>query len=118
MSLELAIKELTAAVIANTAAQGGATVNSTSTAETKPAGKAKPGPKAEAPKGPTREDLVALLTEVKEKLGAAEAKAIIAKLGAAKMAEIGDDMIGKGFKLATDKLAAENEEPAAEDDGL
>jgi hypothetical protein len=118
MSLEIAIQDLVAAVKANTAALTGGAAASTGATETKATAKTKPAAKAEVAKGPSREDLVALLTEVKEKLGAAEAKAIIAKLGAAKMAEIGDDMIGKGFKLATEKLAAENEEPAAEDDGL
>lgn len=71
------------------------------------------------PAGPSREEMVAALTEVKEKFGAAEAKAIITKVGAAKMAEIADDKIGTAFTLAKSKLeASSGDDDSGDDDGL
>jgi hypothetical protein len=128
MSLEQALNENTAtmkqliaalaaagtvsAASTGTAADAGAaTTTKTSTAK----GKTKTAEKA----GPTREEMVAALTEVKEKFGAAEAKAIISKAGAAKMAEIADDKIAATFTLAKAKLEASSaDETDPEDDGL
>lgn len=110
----------TAALEANTAAllggKAAATTNKPAAAETKAA--TTKTTKAAASKGPSREDMVTALTQVKEQFGAAEAKAIIKKLGAEKMADIDDDQIEKGFKLASAKLAAETATASDEDDGL
>jgi hypothetical protein len=85
------------------------TKTSTKGAKTKTAEKA----------GPSREEMVAALTEVKEKFGAAEAKAIISKVGAAKMVEIADDKISAAFTLAKAKLeASSTDDDNNDDDGL
>lgn len=118
--IEQLIKELIAALNANTAAQGGAAAASTdagAATTTKTTGKA--GAKTKTtPPGPTREEMVASLTEVKEKFGAAEAKAIITKVGAAKMADIADDKIGTAFTLAKAKLEADAAAGDDDDDGI
>lgn len=119
MSLEQNIAELNTnikALVAALAAGGSVSAASTGTGTaadagttgTKTTGKGKTKP----PAGPSREEMVAALTEVKEKFGAAEAKAIITKVGAGKMAEIADDKIGTAFTLAKAKLEAD----AATDD--
>lgn len=116
----------TAALEANTASHSGGAVVTAEVAEKAPAKSPAEKPaktvaekpaKPPAAKGPTREEMVTLLTEVKEKFGATVAKSIITKLGASKMAEIEDDKIEEGVKLAKAKLTVE---PAAveEDDGL
>lgn len=123
MSIETLLSDLIAAVNANTAALGGkASAASTATASTDAGaatkgtrGKGKTGDAAEAKKsGPTREEMTAALTEVKDRFGAAEAKAIIQKVGAAKMVDIAEDKIEAAFKLAKAKLEADE---ADADDG-
>jgi len=108
----LAAAGTVSAASTGTAADAGtATTTKTSTAK----GKTKTAEKS----GPTREEMVAALTEVKEKFGAAEAKAIITKVGAAKMAEIADDKIGSAFTLAKAKLEASSaDDDNNDDDGL
>lgn len=127
MSLEQALAANTAALIAMTAALSAAGVVSAAStggaaAETppgKPAGKAGGKKEPAAPKGASREDMVAALTEVKEKFGAAEARAIITEVGAAKMAEIADGKVDAAFKLAKAKLeATDDESGSGDDDGL
>lgn len=122
--IEQLIKDLIAALNANTAAQGGtaaaASTDAGTTTGTKTAG-AKAGAKGKAadkPAGPSREEMVAALTEVKEKFGAAEAKAIITKVGADKMANIDDAKIGTAFTLAKAKLEAADDDTGGDDDGL
>jgi hypothetical protein len=109
------------ALVAALAAGGSVSAASTGTADTgtaKTTGTKGKGKTAEKT-GPTREEMVAALTEVKEKFGAAEAKAIITKVGAAKMAEIADDKISSAFTLAKTKLeAASADDTQEEDDGL
>ena len=126
MNLYEQMAALTAALLANTAAlekaNGGAATTSTADAATtttagKTTGKTA-GKTTSKAKGATREQLVAALTEVKEKFGAAEAKSIIAKLGAAKMADIADDKLDEGFKAAQAKLAASEEEDEGDGDDI
>jgi ABC-type oligopeptide transport system substrate-binding subunit len=125
MSFDAQITELNTNIKALIAALGAASTGTasaastgtadTGTAKTTGKGKTKTAEKA----GPTREEMVAALTEVKEKFGAAEAKAIITKVGAAKMAEIADDKIQSAFTLAKAKLeAASADDTQEEDDGL
>lgn len=123
--IEQLIKDLIAALNANTAAQGGtaaaASTDAGTTTGTKTAGAkagAKGGKAADKPAGPSREEMVAALTEVKEKFGAAEAKAIITKVGADKMANIDDAKIGTAFTLAKAKLEAADDDTGGDDDGL
>lgn len=128
MSFEDLIAGLTAALNANTAAlKAAGVVTSASTGTAADAGAASTGKatggkkgagKTETKTGPSREEMVAALTEVKEKFGAAEAKAIISKVGAGKMAEIADDKIGTAFTLAKAKLEAEENAGDGDDDGL
>lgn len=126
MSFDAQIAELNTNIKALIAALGAASTGGasaaadTGTASTT-AGKTGTRGKKDADKkaGPTREEMVAALTEVKEKFGAAEAKAIISKVGAAKMAEIADDKIQSAFTLAKAKLeASAADETDPEDDGL
>jgi ABC-type oligopeptide transport system substrate-binding subunit len=125
MSFDAQITELNTNIKALIAALGAASTGTasaastgtadTGTAKTTGKGKTKTAEKT----GPTREEMVAALTEVKEKFGAAEAKAIITKVGAAKMAEIADDKIQSAFTLAKAKLeAASADDTQEEDDGL
>lgn len=122
--IEQLIKDLIAALNANTAAQGGnAAAASTDAGTTTTSGtKGKTtGTKTKTetkPAGPSREEMVAALTEVKEKFGAAEAKAIITKVGADKMANIDDAKIGTAFTLAKAKLEADSGDEGGDDDGL
>lgn len=121
--IETLIQNLIAALNANTAALGGATAGEASTAaaetttttgKTKPAaGKTKPA--ATAPKGPTREEVVAVLTKVRDEHGAAEAKPLVALAGVVKMAEIPDDKLKLVYDAAVKKLAGEDGD--GEDDG-
>lgn len=124
MNLEQLLQGVIEALNANTAAlqaaNGGAAA-STGTAATGAKAGAKAGAKTKTdtkPAGPSREEMVAALTEVKEKFGAAEAKAIITKVGAAKMAEIADDKIGTAFTLAKAKLDADAAGGDDDDDGI
>lgn len=76
----------------------------------KPAAASKP----EAPKGPTREEVVALMGEVKDKFDVPTAKALVKKYGKAdKLVDAADSTLAAIFKAATEKLA---EEPAGEED--
>lgn len=126
MSIEQAIAANTAALIAMTAAftagggavaAVGAVAADTKPATTKPAttkpATTKPATK---PKGPTREDMIAVLTKLKEQEGSEAAKAIVAKTGAAKMAQIEDDQVENAFNWATAALAGE--EVAGGDDDI
>jgi hypothetical protein len=122
MSLEQALQENTATMkqlIAALAAAGTVSSASTGTAAdagtTKTTGKGGKTTKTTEKTGPTREEMVAALTEVKEKFSAADAKAIISKVGATKMAEIADDKIGAAFTLAKAKLEAAD--AGGDDDG-
>lgn len=123
MSIENLLTELNTNIKALTAAMaagGQVSAASTGTAGdtgTKTAGGK--GTKGKAEKtGPSREEMVAALTEVKEKFGTAEAKAIITKVGGTKMAEIADDKIATAFTLAKAKLEAGDDTGGGEDDGL
>jgi hypothetical protein len=129
MSFDAQITELNTNIKALIAALGAA--GSVSTASTGTAGTAadagtttkttgaKGKGKTTEKTGPSREEMVAALTEVKEKFGAAEAKAIITKVGAGKMAEIADDKIGTAFTLAKSKLEASTGDDGDDgDDGL
>lgn len=118
--LEQLIKDLIAALNANTAAQGGkapaadaGSTGSADTSTTKAAGKGKTTAKT----GPTREEMAAALTEVKDTLGAAEAKSIISGLGVTKMVDIPDEKIAAAFKLAKSKLEAAAAAAAGGEDG-
>jgi hypothetical protein len=126
MSLEQNIAELNTnikALVAAMAAGGvassastGTAAAETSTGKTTTTGKGKA--KDTAPKV-SREEMVAALTEVKDKFGAAEAKAIIEATGAKKMAEVPDNKIASAFTAAQAKLA-ETDDNADDnaDDGL
>ena len=123
--IETLIQNLNAALNANTAALGGAAASTDNvaadaaatattgktTGKTTTTGKGK----TTAPKGPTREEVVALLTKIKDEQGAAEAKPLVALAGVAKMAEIPDDKLKLVFDAATKKLAGEDDD--AGDDG-
>lgn len=106
MSIETLLTNLTAAIEANTAAMlksGGAAAAGKTTGEKKTAEK----------KGPTREEMEAALSAVKEKHGTKAAKEIIADVGkAAKMAEIEE----ANFKAVLD--AAKAKEAADVDEGM
>lgn len=124
MNLYELISDLIAAVRENTAAiQGKAATGEKSaaaTTEKASTGTKATGTKATKPKGPSKEEMVAKVTEVKEKLGAAEAKAIIKEIGGVdKMGEIAADKYAAVFQAAADKLAeADNAGGDDEDDGL
>lgn len=119
-NIKALIAALGAAGSVSTASTGTAAADAGTTAgKTTTTGKGKAGKTAEKAAGPSREEMVAALTEVKEKFGAAEAKAIITKVGAAKMAEIADDKIGTAFTLAKSKLeASSGDDDNNDDDGL
>jgi hypothetical protein len=130
--IEQLIKDLIAALNANTAAHmGAASTTSTATAaETKTeaktegkaaaagkgAGKAAAAKKDE-PKGPTVEEMQAALGKVKEEQGAAAAKAIISEFaGVAKMAEIPTDKVKAVFDAATAALVPADDSGDNDDD--
>lgn len=123
MNLYELLNALVVALNANTAAHSG-TAASAGEKKTSPDDGAKAGAKTTtttktkttAPKGPSREELTTLLTQVKEQFGAPEAKAIIEQLGAKKMAEIPEGKIAEGFALATAKLAGDADEGDDGDD--
>lgn len=131
--IEQLIKDLIAALNANTAAHMGAasTTSGAAAAETKTeaktetkaaaagkgAGKAAGKAKDEAPKGPTVEEMQAALGKVKEEQGAAAAKAIISDIaGVAKMAEIPADKVKAVFEAATAALVPADETGTDDDD--
>lgn len=118
-NIKALIAALGAAGSVSTASTGtAAETTGTAAGKTTGTGKGKANKTAEKT-GPSREEMVAALTEVKEKFGAAEAKAIITKVGAAKMAEIADDKIGTAFTLAKSKLeATTGDDDNGDDDGL
>lgn len=130
MAIEVLIQELIEAVKANTAALGGAaasTTNVTAAADTaaadtktttKTTGKTKT---TAAPKGPKREEVVALLTKIKDDHGTADAKAVLAGVcgDEVKMAQIPDESLKAVFDAATAFLAkAEGADDSGDDDGL
>lgn len=127
MNLYELIAANTAALEANTKAilAAGKSSGSTSTAAAattdKPAATTGKGStKAPAkPKGPSREETVAALTELKDKLGAAVAKELIAENSSVtKMADIPDGELEAVFKAAQAKLAGGEDTETAGDDGL
>lgn len=107
-----ALTALTAALIATTNLAPGAAADTG-----KPAGKPAAGkPAAEKPKGASREEMQAALTEVKERFGAADAKAIVSEVGKSpKMADITDKLIDAVYKAAKAKMA--DDEAGEGDDG-
>lgn len=114
MSLEQALAANTAALEANTAALLGAKTSAAAAAgatdagKTTSAGKGKAG-KAEAKKNEhTREELVAVLGEVKEKFDVKAARACFAPTE--KMADIPEADIDKVYAAAKAKLEEEEEE--------
>jgi len=129
--IETLIRALIASLDANTAAHGGTvpadstgaadaaatTAATTATTTTKGAGKTtgKTTTKATTPKGPTREEVVALLTKIKDENGASEAKPLVALAGVVKMAEIPDEKLKLVFDAATEYLAPKADD--GEDDG-
>lgn len=126
--IETLIQSLIAALNANTAALGGATpeeaTGAAAAATTTTAAKAKPAAaaakaKPAAPKGPAREEVVALLTRLKDEQGAAAAKALVVSPGGAeKMAAIPDANLKAVFDAATAALAGEDGAGDGDDDGL
>ena len=128
--IENLIRALIASLDANTAAHGGTvpadstgaadaaeTTAATTTTAGKTTGKTTAGKttgKTTTPKGPTREEVVALLTKIKDENGASEAKPLVALAGVVKMAEIPDDKLKIVFDAATAYLAPK---PVEEDDG-
>ena len=121
MAIEVLLQSLIEAINANTAALGGAaastTAGETTATKTTTTGKTTTGKntKTAAPKGPTREEVVALLTKIKDERGAAEAKPLIEAAGVKKMAEIPDDKLKSVFEAATALLAGGDD--AGDDDG-
>lgn len=123
MAIEVLIQSLIEALNANTAAlTGGAAASTTSTAAadtakttTAAGGKTTKPKTTTAPKGPSREEVVALLTKIKDERGAAEAKPLIEAAGVKKMAEIPDDKLKSVFEAATALLAGGDD--AGDDDG-
>lgn len=120
MSIEVKMQELIDALNANTAARnaengGAASTTKASTASTTKAATTKADTK---PKGPSRDETVAIVNDVKEKLGADAAKALIKATGAAKLAEVADGKLKSLFDAATEALAAPAPGAEPEDDGL
>ena len=118
MTIEALLTAVIAALEANTAALNGKAAAAPAAAGTAKAGTTKPAAKPAAPKGPSRDEMVAVITEVKEKLGSAAAKEIIADTGVTKMAEIPDAKIKSAFDAATALLNAPADAADPEDDGL
>lgn len=124
MAIEVLIQSLIEALNANTAAlTGGAAASTTSTAAadtakttTAAGGKTTKPKTTTAPKGPSREEVVALLTKIKDERGAAEAKPLIEAAGVKKMAEIPDDKLKSVFDAATALLAG-GADDSGDDDG-
>lgn len=121
MSLEQLIAANTAALEANTAALLGKSTGGTKsaaaegekTATAKPATKTKSKPASEH----TREEMQAALTELKEAVDAAAAKAVISNAGGvAKMAEIPDDKIDAVYAAAKEAMAEAEGEGEGEDE--
>ena len=119
MSFDAQITALIAALNANTAAlTGNAAVDTpaaTADKATSTTTKAPKTNKTTAPKGPSREEVVALLTKIKDERGAAEAKPLIEAAGVKRMAEIPDDKLKSVFEAATALLAGGDD--AGDDDG-
>lgn len=119
MSFDAQITALIAALNANTAAlTGNAAVDAPTATADKPAATTKTTKttKTTAPKGPSREEVVALLTKIKDERGAAEAKPLIEAAGVKKMAEIPDDKLKSVFEAATALLAG-GADDSSDDDG-
>lgn len=126
--LEKLIQDLIAALNANTAAHmgngGAASTDKPAASTDKPAGGKAAGGKAapkakEEPAGPTVEEMQAALGQVKEKFGAAEAKAIIKSFGKVeKMGEIPADKVKAVFDAATAKLAPADTTATDDDDDI
>lgn len=120
MSLEQALAANTAALEANTAAllgsKAGAKTADTPAADA-PAKKGPGRPKAEAKKNEhTREELVAVLQEVKEKFDIEATRALFAPIK--KMAEIPESDIDAVYAKAKEKLAEEAAADEGEDDDM
>lgn len=115
MSLEQKIEALTAAIEANTAAlkaAGGTTAAPAAEDKAEKTTKAAKTTKAEKPAGyeakHTKDQATAAVNEVKEKLGVAQAKAIIKKCGAEKLSEITSaEGIDKLYELSKEALGAD-----------
>lgn len=126
MSIETLIGNLIASLDKNTAALMGAksttsgeagTASTTGTTSGK--GGKTTGTKKDEPKGATVEEMQSALTEVKEKFGASEAKAIIESVGKVKkMADIPEGKVDAVFKAAKERLEAADETGGDEGDGL
>lgn len=131
--IENLIRALIASLDANTAAHGGAVpADSTGAGEaaapaaaetktastTKPAGKGKGA--AAAPKGPKREEVVALLTKIKDDHGTTDAKKVLAGVcgDEVKMAQIPDESLKAVFDAATEFLAKAAGSGDDDDDNL
>lgn len=122
MSIEQTIAANTEAMIALTAAivaTAGLAPN-TGTGETKAAAKAetKTATKAAAaaPKGPTKEEMIAVLTKLKEEQGAEVAKGIVkAQGGVVKMSDIPEAKFKAVFDAAKKALEGAAEPEAEED---
>lgn len=92
------------------------TTGTSAKTDTKSAAKTdtKAAAKEEKPKGPTREEVVAIMGEVKDKFDVPTAKALVKKYGKAdKLVDAADSTLAAIFKAATEKLA---EEPAPADE--
>lgn len=77
-------------------------------------GDEEPAPKRK-PAKITRDDVTTIMNKVKEDLGTPVAKAIIAKLGVERMADIDDEDLAEAYKLAKAKL--DKAEADGADDG-
>lgn len=128
MSLEAQVTELNVnikALIAALGAGGVATAASTGTAAaastttSKPAATGK-GKGAAAAKGPKREEVVALLTKIKDDHGTADAKAILAEVcgDGVKMADIPEESLKAVFDAANEFLTKAAAGTDTDDDGL
>lgn len=109
MSLEQALQENTAALNAlrEQLAKGGtatAAAPASAAAKEKPAAAAKEKAPAKPKAEHTREEMVAVLAEVSEKLGKDAARGLFQKDGVQKMAEIADADIDAVYKAAKAKL--------------
>lgn len=114
MSIEQLLQGVIEALNKNTAAleaaAGKTGAASTGSGETSGSTGKTGGTTKDKPKGPTVEEMQAVLTQVKEKFGAAEAKAIIKSAGGVdKMAEIPEKKVKAVFEAAQAKLNATDE---------
>lgn len=114
MSIETLLQTLIASIDANTAALTGGKASSTKTSEPEEKAAAKTTTKAGAKttttktttkkSAVTREDVNAAFHKVKEEHGTNEAKALLAEIGVAKLADLDEDQFEEALKLAQAKL--------------